>query len=126
DRAIALKPDFVQAHANRAMALGELKRYAEAMESYKRALQINPAYPYLYGGWLHTKMQVCDWNHIEGHFVRLAGKIERSERAAAPFQLLATPCSAGLQRRAAEIVMKDKYPASAAPGAITKYPAHDR
>ena len=126
DRAIALKSDFAQAHANRGVALGELKRQPEAMESYRQALQINPAYPYLYGSWLHAKMQICDWSHIESHFVRLAGKIERSEKAAAPFHLLATPCSPTLQRRAAEIVVKDKYSPSPAPSAIAKHPAHDR
>lgn len=126
DRAIALKRDFAQAHANRGVALGELGRYPEAMESYKRTLQIHPAYPYLYGSWLQAKMQICDWTHIESHFVRLAGKIEHSERAAAPFQLLATPCSAALQRSAAEIVVKDKYPGTPALSAITRHPAHDR
>jgi predicted O-linked N-acetylglucosamine transferase (SPINDLY family) len=126
DRAIALKPDFVQAHVNRAMALSELKRYRDALDGYKRALQLRPDYPYLYGSWLHAKMQICDWTHLESQFVRLAGKIERSERAAVPFQLLATPCSPALQRRAAEIVVRDRYPQLPAASTATRYPMHDR
>ena len=124
DRAIALKPDLVHAHVNRAIALAEGQRYAEALETYKRALQIDADYPYLYGSWLHTKMQICDWSRMESQFVRLAGKIERGERAATPWQVLATPCSAALQRRAAEIVIRDRYPLVAPETA--RYPAHER
>ena len=126
DRAILLKPGFAQAHANRGMALEELKRYAEAVESYRRALQLIPQYPYLYGNWLHAKMQICDWTQIESQFVRFAGKVERSEKAATPWQVLATPCSAALQRRAAEIVVEDKYPPSAAVPAFAGRALHDR
>ncbi len=110
DQAIALKPDLVHAHVNRAMVLDGLKRYAEALESYRRALQMQPDFPYVYGSWLYTKMQICDWSRIESQYVRLAGKIERGERAATPWQILATPCSAALQRRAAEIAVNDRYP----------------
>ena len=126
DRAIALKPGFAQAHANRGVALEDLKRYAEAMESYKRALQARPDYPYLYGSWLHAKMRICDWTQIESQFVRLAGKIDRGEQAAAPFHVIATPCSAALQRRAAEIVVNDKYPSIAAASTVAAHPDHDR
>ena len=126
DRAIALKPDFVQAYANRALLLAELKRYPEALEGYRRALQIHPDYPYLYGSWLHAKMQICDWTQIEGQFVRLAGKIERGERAATPWQVLATPCSAAVQRRAAEIVVRDRYPLAPAAHPAVAHPAHER
>jgi predicted O-linked N-acetylglucosamine transferase (SPINDLY family) len=126
DRAIALRPDFVAACSNRGVALTELKRYRDAEECYRRALHVNPDYAYLYGSWLHAKMQICDWSHLESNFVRLAGKIERDEKAASPFQVLATPCSLAIQRRAAEIVVRDKYPVSRALPEITKAPRHDR
>ena len=126
DRAILLKPGFAQAHANRGMALEELRRYAYAVESYRRALQLIPSYPYLYGSWLHAKMQICDWTQIESQFVRFAGKIERWEKAATPWQLPATPCSAALQRRAAEIVVADKYPPSAAAPVFARRTPRDR
>ena len=126
DRALALKPDLVHAHVNRALVLGELKRYPEALESYKRALQTHWDYPYLYGYWLHAKMQICDWTQVESQFVRLAGKIERGERVIAPWQVFATPCSAALQRRAAEIVVRDRYPLAPIAPATARHPAHER
>ena len=36
DKAIALKPDYAQAHNNRGAALRDLKRPAEALASYER------------------------------------------------------------------------------------------
>jgi tetratricopeptide (TPR) repeat protein len=42
DRALALKPDYVEALNNRGLALEELERFAEALESYDRALVLRP------------------------------------------------------------------------------------
>jgi hypothetical protein len=42
DRAIALKPDYVEAHSNRGNALLDLKRPEEALASYDRAIALKP------------------------------------------------------------------------------------
>ncbi len=42
DRAIALKPDYAQAHNNRGVALADLRRFAEALECYGRAIALKP------------------------------------------------------------------------------------
>jgi len=110
ERALALKPAFAEVHNNLGIALADLKRYPESMASYQRALEIRPDYPFAYGSWLHAKMQICDWEGIASHFDRLTAKIERYEKVAAPFQVLVIPGSPALQRRAAEIVVADKYP----------------
>jgi len=44
DEAIALKPDYAEAHNNRGDALFELKRLKEALASYDRAVSIKPDY----------------------------------------------------------------------------------
>ena len=43
-RAIALKPDYAEAHYNRGNALMDLKRPAEALASYDRAITLKPDY----------------------------------------------------------------------------------
>ena len=43
DRAIALRPDYADAHNNRGQVLRELMRYDEALASYDRALAIAAA-----------------------------------------------------------------------------------
>jgi len=42
DRALALRPDFIQAWNNRGAALKQLQRFEEALESYDRALRLQP------------------------------------------------------------------------------------
>jgi predicted O-linked N-acetylglucosamine transferase (SPINDLY family) len=45
DKALAINPDYAQAHNNRGIALQYLRRFDEALASYERALAIDPAYP---------------------------------------------------------------------------------
>jgi tetratricopeptide (TPR) repeat protein len=42
DRALSLRPDFVQALSNRGAILKQMRRYNEAVESYDRALALQP------------------------------------------------------------------------------------
>ena len=42
DRAISLKPDYMEAHRNRGNALRQLGRLAEALESYDHAIALRP------------------------------------------------------------------------------------
>lgn len=44
DRALSLRPDFIQALGNRGAVLKQMKRYDEALESYDRALALQPDY----------------------------------------------------------------------------------
>ena len=41
---MAIRPDYAEPHVNRGNALKELKRYADALASYDRALAIKPDY----------------------------------------------------------------------------------
>jgi tetratricopeptide (TPR) repeat protein len=45
ERALALNPDYAEAHDNLALALAGAGRYAEAIGHYQRALQLKPDYP---------------------------------------------------------------------------------
>ncbi len=126
DRAISLKPEYAEAYCNRGETLRELHRPEEALESFERALRLKPGHENLYGLWLHTKMTVCDWNGIEGDFRQLAEKIGRNERASPPFPILAMPGSPALQRKASEIWVQARHPASDALPVIAARPRGDR
>jgi predicted O-linked N-acetylglucosamine transferase (SPINDLY family) len=110
DRAIALEPGYVDAHVRRGIALRDLGRRAEAVESYARARALDPDFEWLEGLWLNARMQVCDWADLSRHVERLAGKVERGERAAHPFPLLAMPGTAAVQRKAAETWVQARHP----------------
>jgi len=110
DRALLLDPDYAAAWNNRGNALQELKRPEEALASYARALALDPGRDYCYGAWLHTKMKVCDWSGLAGDVAQLDARIANDERATMPFPVLALIDSLPLQRRAAEIWVRDGYP----------------
>jgi tetratricopeptide (TPR) repeat protein len=77
DRAIALKPDFAEAHCNRGNALKDLQRWEEALTSYDtRALK--PDMDFLLGAWMYAKLQVCDFSNLE---VRMEEISRRSGKA---------------------------------------------
>ncbi len=126
ERALALEPDHPYAQRNRGNALRDLDRVPEALESYERALRLQGHDDFLFGDWLRLRMQVCDWTDLARHFASLNEGIERFERISAPFPVLATPSSRATQRRAAEIWVRARYPASRALPAIAKRTRHDR
>ena len=45
EKAIALDPNYAEAHLNRGVAYGQLKRHDEAIAAFDRALRLNPNLP---------------------------------------------------------------------------------
>ena len=122
ERALKIKPDFTEAYSNRGNALRDLKRLDEALDSYERALKIRPDYAFLFGNWLHTKMQVCDWTDVQNNIPLLLKKLSAGEKASPSFPVLALTDSLPLLRSAAQIWVKDRCPASNALPLIAKAP----
>ncbi len=126
DRALAIQPDHAKALCNRGNALQELQQLDAALASYERAIAIQPDVDYLFGTLLHTKMKLCDWPGIETDISELFSKIEKDEKAAPSFAVLALTTSPSLQRQAAKIYANDKYPADSSLGTIMKRPRADK
>ncbi len=125
ERAIALKPENADGHYNRANVLLPLKRYQEAFESYSSALHFKPDYIYLLGIRLHMRSFLCDWDGIEDDCRQLEAAIARGEKATVPFPVLSISTSPALQRQAAEIYARDKFPEQPAV-AFPRRPRRDR
>jgi predicted O-linked N-acetylglucosamine transferase (SPINDLY family) len=115
DKAISLKPDYAEAHNNRGNALAELRRLEEVLTSYEITLRLNPAYEYLLGKLLYTKLQLCDWQGVDARTAELIHKIQNKAKASVSFNVLSLSGSLSVQRKAAEIYSQDKYPAAAKP-----------
>ena len=126
DRAILLKPDYVDARCNRGNALMALKQYRAALESYDKAILLKPDQDYLRGMRLYMKRLLCDWEDIESGCKQLEALIGRGLKAAHPFAMLAISGSPAVQRQAAEILTRDKYPARSSAAAIPRRPRRDR
>ena len=109
ERALAIKPDYAQALFNRGNVLRHLNRPNEAIASYEQALAIEPDLPYLYGNWLHARMQACDWRGLNAHFSELARRVDGGQLFN-PFTLMATPLSAAQQLHCAKVYAATRHP----------------
>lgn len=126
EHAIKRKPDYAEAYLNRGNAWCDLKRFGPALASYGYALKVKPDHEFLFGTWLHTKMRVCDWADYQNSIAALTRKITAGEKATPLFSFLALSDSLPLQRKAAEIMVRERYPATQVLPAIAKYPRHGK
>jgi predicted O-linked N-acetylglucosamine transferase (SPINDLY family) len=120
DQAIRIRPDHADAHHNRGNALHGFKQLEAAIVSYSNALKIKPDYDYLFGLLLNTRMWVCDWTGYEEQIAGLKARIERGMKCSSCFTVLTLIDLPAIQRKAAEIWVADKHPASDVLGSIPK------
>jgi len=125
ERALAIEPDC-DAYRNEGMALEEVGRAAEAVASYQRALALEPESPFLLGACRHARMQICDWVDFGTDLERLTRGIEGDQPVATPFTMLSLLDSPDLQRRAAEIWVREQCSPRRKLPPIAPYAAHDR
>ncbi len=110
ERAIELEPDAAPAYANRGHVFQERGDYAAAVASYEQALARDSTFKYLSGKRIHAKLQICDWDGLSADLAMLAAEITGGEAVADPATLLALTDSTELQRRAAEIWVREECP----------------
>jgi len=126
DRAIALRPGSAETHRDRATTLQNLGRYEDALAAYGQAMALQPELEFLPGMAAHARMMVCDWRRADQDIRALSERIERGEPAAMPFPVVALTGSPRLQRQAAEIYVRTKYPADPALPPIARRPPGDK
>ena len=101
ESATAIAPDYADAVNNQAFALSGLKRYSEALERFDALLALRPDYPCAAGARLRTQMAIANWHDFDSRRVALVEGIERGERVARPFDVLAISDSPTVLRSAA-------------------------
>jgi predicted O-linked N-acetylglucosamine transferase (SPINDLY family) len=125
DQAIRLGQQDAHTFHCRAAVLQELNAPEEAIASYEQALAIDPRHRFLRGNCRHARMQVCDWAGFESDKAAITAALERGEASTTPFVLLSLLDSPALQRRAAEIYVREKFSRIPPPSA-PRHPRHDR
>jgi protein O-GlcNAc transferase len=126
DRALRIKPDVVEAWHGRGDALFALGRLEAARDSYEQGLRVRKDRNGLYGAWLHTKMQLCDWADLDVHIELLLAAIGEEQRWTAPFPLIAITDSVSLQLCIARTWAHAPAGAMCPPPKIAKRARHDR
>ncbi len=112
--AIAAGPREPQAYINRGIALGDLGQYEAAIADYDQAIALGSDFEPLRGIRLHDKMRICDWRNLDAECAGLIARLLRHEAVSNPFAVLGISSSAVLQRKAAEVWVRERYPESAA------------
>lgn len=124
--ALILEPNYIEAHRDKGTILLELKRYTETLASYDTAISLQPNIEFLHGSRLHTKMQICQWDHFSKLLTQLTKKIENHEKVCIPFSVLSLTDNPVLQRKAAEIYIQEKYSSPNSLTTLHKYPKHPK
>jgi predicted O-linked N-acetylglucosamine transferase (SPINDLY family)/SAM-dependent methyltransferase len=110
DELLVHNPGHVRAICNRGNVLACLKRYEDAVRAYQQVLFLKADYAFLFSRYLHTRMKICDWGEYDQNLVLLKEKIERGEKIAGPFPVLALLDAPYVQQKAAAIYVKERYP----------------
>jgi len=126
DRAIAIKPDYAEAYFNRASVFRIIKRFEAAAADYEVAGRLDPDIKFLPGARLEARMQVCDWSEFDADVAQVTASIERGEPASHPFAFLTFSDSPQLQRKAAEIWVRETCQADDSLGTIPKRAPHEK
>lgn len=121
DRALSLEPFYLEALIGMGLVLQELKQYEGAIACFDKALSLNPNFDWLYGNFLHTKMQICDWSEFEikGH-EGILGKVFDRKNTISPFPLLGVSDDSELQLLVARSYTRAKCPPALNLGDIEK------
>ncbi len=114
-RAIALKPDYVEAHNNLGIALAAMGRIDEAMARYRRVLALNPDYPDALGNLAAALLSKGKLPDAIAHYKRLL--LLKPDNAAAHYSLgVALDASgeteAAVERYMRAIALKPDYAAA--------------
>jgi protein O-GlcNAc transferase len=126
DHALRVKPDYAETYFNRGSVLRAIQRFEPAIADLEKAAALLPDLPFLAGALLEAKLQVCDWEGIENSVKRVNAGIECGEPTAHPFAFLTFSGDPQLQRKAAEVFVRETCPADDSLGAIAKRAAEGR
>ena len=86
--AIGLQPDFTEALINQGQAYSQLEQFEKSINSFLKALEINPDAPFVIGKCLHHKMKICDWDNLSEGISICESLFYNGVPAAVPFESL--------------------------------------
>lgn len=120
-KALALKPDNPEVWNSLGVTYKKLKMLEPAIECFARAVAIKPDLSDALGALVQNKLHACDWKGIDEVFSAVEVSIKHGGKMV-PFNILATPLSAELQKQCAEQYTAHNFPQmNALTGVYTRY-----
>lgn len=108
-KALALKPDNPEVWNSLGVTYKKLKMLEPAIECFARAVAIKPDFSDALGALVQNKLHACDWKAIDDVFSAVETSIKQGGKMV-PFNILATPLSAMLQKQCAEQYTAHHFP----------------
>lgn len=87
-KSIDINPNCIESYNFTAFILKKMKKTSDSIEYYYKSLNINQNQNFIFGNYLHLKMQLSDWNHFSNSISDLKVKIEINPNIISPFSLL--------------------------------------
>jgi len=109
-KADQLQPNDHETLFNIGNTLQELGQLDNALTFFDKALSIKPDYDYFIGARFHLKMNMCYWDNLQQDINQIISAIGNNEKVSTCFPLLAITDSMAIQRKVAEIWVKNNYP----------------
>jgi predicted O-linked N-acetylglucosamine transferase (SPINDLY family) len=106
--ALAIKPDFAEAHNNMGNALKAQRKLDEAIAAYQSALVIKPDFAVAEAVMLHKMREICDWRDVD-HFATACSRLGILTDAVPPFSMLAMEDNAEQQMLRSQTWAKEQY-----------------
>ncbi len=124
--ALEIKPDFAEAHYNLGNVLKDGSQFEGAMESYRRLLDLKPDFPCVYGDYLYSKMQCCNWEGLNDAFHKILVDIDANKPVSTPFILLTIPATLAQQKTGAQRWVRDTCPEVPTTSNVNDKYSHDK
>lgn len=107
--ALGLQPDFSEAYINQGQAFSNLNQIEKSINSFLKALEINPNSPFVIGKCLHQKMKICDWDNLQEGISICESLFYNNIPATVPFEALTLFDDPEIQLISAKLTNDLKY-----------------
>lgn len=115
DRALALRPGYIEACYNRGVVLQDSRRYEDAALAFAQLLELAPACPYAAGKLEYLRLLCCDWTSYHDQLAQLSGDVRAGRRVCDPFSFAALSDAPAAQLVCARTYAADRYPPAVPP-----------
>lgn len=107
-KASEINPNDIRTLEGQGLLLTQFKQFEWATNAFRRAMQIDPGYPYLEGNLMNARLHNCDWTDFEAARESIFEGILAGKRVCSPHTIMSLTDDAQLAKRCIEIYAADK------------------